>query len=115
MSFIDLQHIDPFQIQPGVQIRAPYGQNLMLSLVEIEEGGIVPLHSHLHEQGGVVLQGRMEMTIGSETRVLEPGALYIIPPNTPHEATAIGGPVTALDIFSPIREDYVRSSNQAVT
>ena len=48
----------------------------------------------------------MELQIGSESRVLEPGEYYIIPPGTPHQARAVGGPARALDIFSPIREDY---------
>ena len=53
-----------------------------------------------------MLEGRMELQIGSESRVLEPGDYYIIPPDTPHQARAVGGPARALDIFSPIREDY---------
>ena len=35
MPFIDLSTIPPQQIFPGVQIRAPYGQNLMLSVVDL--------------------------------------------------------------------------------
>lgn len=114
MSFINLQQLDPLEIKPGVRIRAPYGQNLMLSVVELEEGAVVPLHSHPHEQGGVILEGKLELTIGSETRILDPGSLYLIPPDIPHQAVAVEGPAKALDIFSPVREDYVKSSNQKV-
>lgn len=111
MPFIDLSTYEPQEIFPGVRIRAPFGQNLMLSYVEFDAEGFVPTHQHPHEQGGVVLKGRMELTIGSETRVLEPGQLYLIPPNVPHRARAVGGPVTVLDVFSPIREDYVRAQD----
>ncbi|MDA2924562.1 cupin domain-containing protein [Acidobacteria bacterium AH-259-L09] len=107
MPFIDLSKIKPQEIFPGTRIRAPYGEKLMLSYVEIDEGAEVPLHSHPHEQGGVVLKGQMELTIGSETKVLKPGSLYLIPSNMPHKATALAGPVKALDVFSPIREDYI--------
>lgn len=107
MPFIDLSKINPREVFPGTRIRAPYGENLMLSYVEIEAGAEVPVHSHPHEQGGIVLEGRMELSIGSETRTLGPGSLYLIPSNTPHRAAAVDGPVKALDIFSPIREDYV--------
>ena len=114
MSFIDLQQIKPHEISQGVRIRAPYGENLMLSLVDFEEEGtVVPLHSHPHEQGGILLEGRMELTIGSETRILEPGSLYLIAPNTPHKAVAVGGPVRVLDVFSPVREDYAKSGFRA--
>jgi len=109
MPFIDLSTVTPQQIFPGVQIRAPYGENLMLSVVDFEAESEVPLHSHPHEQAGVMLEGRMELTIGEETRVLNPGEFYIIPPNTPHGASAVGGPARALDVFSPIREDYAKA------
>ena len=86
MPFIDLSTVTPQQIFPGVQIRAPYGENLMLSVVDFEAESEVTLHSHPHEQAGVMLEGHMELTIGDETRVLNPGEFYIIPPNTPHRA-----------------------------
>lgn len=104
--FILLNGIPPIEIFPGVRIRTPHGKNLMLSYVEIEEGAVVSLHHHPHEQGGIVLSGRMELTIGEETRILGPGEMYLIPPSVPHRATAVGGPVVAMDVFSPVREDY---------
>ena len=86
----------------------------MLSYVEIDEGCVVGTHHHPHEQAGMLLKGRMELTIGDETRIVEPGAMYIIPANVPHRAAAVGGPVVALDIFSPPREDYANQQNQFV-
>jgi len=114
MPFINWDEVPPNELAPGARIRAPYGQNLMLSRVEIDEGAVVPLHHHPHEQAGIVLSGRMELTIGDETRILEVGEAFIIPPNVPHSATAPVGPVVLLDIFSPIREDYVELANQYI-
>jgi quercetin dioxygenase-like cupin family protein len=110
--FIDISSVPPLEIFPGVRIRTPYGKNLMLSYVEIDEGAVVSTHRHPHEQGGIVLSGRLELTIGEQTRVLEPGQMYIIPPDTPHRATAVGGPAVALDVFSPVREDYAARTNR---
>jgi len=114
MPFIDIDTVPPMQLSPGCRIRTPYGQNLMLSLVEFDEGAEVAPHHHPHEQGGIVLRGRLELTIGGETRVLEPGAMYLITPNTPHRARAVGGPAVAMDVFSPVREDYTAMSNRYV-
>lgn len=114
MTFIDLSEIPCSEPFAGVRIRTPYGQNLMFSYVEMEEGAEVPTHSHFHEQGGVVLEGQIRMTIGSETRVLKEGALYLVPPNTPHGALAIKGPAKILDVFTPIREDYVRLMDKPI-
>ena len=78
----------------------------MLSRLELDEGSVVPLHQHPHEQAGMLLEGEMELTIGDETRELRPGDAYVIPGGVMHSATAVGGPVIVLDIFSPPREEY---------
>ncbi len=114
MPFIDPANVDPITPVPGVRLRTPHGENLMLSYVEIDEGAKVPLHHHPHEQGGLLVSGRMQLTIGDETRIVEPGSMYLIPPNVPHEAVAVDGPVVALDVFSPIREDYASTSNRYI-
>lgn len=106
MPFIDVQSLRPFELSPGVRLRTPYGRNLMLSYVEIDEGAVVETHHHLHEQGGIVLSGRLALTIGGETRTLGVGEMYLIPPNVPHRAAAVGGKAVALDVFAPVREDY---------
>jgi quercetin dioxygenase-like cupin family protein len=95
-------------------MRTPYGQNLMLSYLEMEAGAVVPVHHHPHEQAGILLRGTLELTIGDEVRIVSPGSLFIIPPHTPHKAAAIGGPAVVLDIFSPVREDYAAMANRYV-
>lgn len=92
-------------------MRTPFGQNLMLSYLEMDDGAEVPLHSHPHEQGGMLIRGRLELTIGDEMRVCEAGAMFLIPPHVPHRAVAVGGPVVVLDVFSPVREDYAKLTN----
>ena len=115
MPFIDIHSVQPMQLFPGCRIRTPYGQNLMLSYVEIDEGASVPPHHHPHEQAGMVLSGRLEFTIGDETRTVEAGAMFLIPPDTPHKVTNPGpGPALVLDVFSPVREDYAAMANRYV-
>lgn len=111
MGFIDLTKLTPIEPVPGCRMRTPFGEHLMLSYLEMEPGAEVPLHSHPHEQGGILLQGVLELTIGDETRRVEAGSLFLIPPNTPHRAIACDGPATVLDVFSPVREDYAALTN----
>ena len=77
----------------------------------MDDGAEVPLHHHPHEQGGILLKGQVQLTIGDETRIVEAGSLFIIPPNVPHRAVAVHGPATVLDVFSPVREDYAARMN----
>ena len=114
MPFIDLDKIPPVEISPGVRVRTPYLNNLMLSYLEMDADGVVPLHQHPHEQGGILLRGRLELTIGDEVRVVEPGSLFLIPANVPHKARPVGGPVVVLDVFSPVREDYAALFNRYI-
>ena len=92
---------------PGVSIRTTAGQNMLLSLVTFEPGSLVPDHAHPHEQMGIMLNGQLEFTIGGEVRILGPGDLWRIPGGVRHSVKAIAGPAVALDVFHPIREDYL--------
>ncbi len=114
VPFIDWNDHRVNQLGPGVRIRTPHGERIMISLVEIDAGAVVPPHAHPHEQAGIVLEGEMELTIGEERRILKKGEAYIIPGGTEHSARSAGGPCRALDIFSPIREDYSRGGNAFV-
>ena len=114
MSFIDLTKLPVIEPVPGCRMRTPHGENLMLSFLEMDAGAEVQLHSHPHEQGGILLKGRLQLTIGDETRVVEPGAMFLIPPNIPHRAVAVDGPATVMDVFSPVREDYAELANRYI-
>lgn len=114
MPFINIDDVKPLEVLPGCRMRTPYGENLMLSYLEMDEGAVVPLHDHPHEQGGMLLKGRMELTIGDEVRICEAGSMFIIPPNTPHKAVAVDGPAVVLDVFSPVREDYAELFNKYI-
>ena len=114
MGFIDLATVPVIEPVPGCRMRTPFGKHLMLSFLEMDAGAEVPLHHHPHEQGGILLTGRISLTIGEESRVVEAGALFLIPPNTPHRAVAMDGPATILDVFSPVREDYAEQANRYI-
>lgn len=114
MGFVDLNSIPTISPVPGCRMRTPHGQHLMLSYLEMENGAEVPMHSHPHEQGGILIEGKVQLTIGDETRIVEAGSLFIIPPGVPHRAVAVGGPARVLDVFSPVREDYAELTNRYI-
>ena len=113
VPFIDIKQIPAQEVVPGCRLRTPYGENLMLSYLEMDEGAEIPLHHHPHEQGGILLSGRLQLTIGDETQVCESGSMFLIPPDTPHRAVALS-PVVVMDVFSPIREDYAELFNKYI-
>jgi quercetin dioxygenase-like cupin family protein len=105
--FISAESGSRHQIFPGVEIQTTAGTNLMLSVVRLEPESVVLEHSHPHEQMGILLEGRLEFTIGGVTRLLSPGDKWRIPSGIVHSVRALDQPAVALDVFHPIREDYL--------
>ncbi len=56
-QFVHFDHVQPFELVEGVTGRPLFGEGAMLNLIELEPGAVVPLHSHEHEQLGIVLRG----------------------------------------------------------
>jgi quercetin dioxygenase-like cupin family protein len=93
-------------IFPGVTIQTAAAERMMLSLVDIAPRAVVEEHAHPHEQVGMVVTGRAVFVIGGEEKTLGPGDLYRIPGNVRHKVRALEEPVRALDIFTPVRDEY---------
>ncbi|CAA9572764.1 MAG: Pectin degradation protein KdgF [uncultured Thermomicrobiales bacterium] len=108
-----LDEIVPVALREGVSARFVTGGRIMFSFVRLESGGRVELHQHPHEQCGYMLEGSMDLTIGDETRELRPGDAYTIPGGVPHAATGGLEGGLALDVFSPVREDYAALAEKA--
>jgi len=104
--FCDLENREAKEMVPGVKIRTFWGDRMLLSIVDLSASAEVASHSHLHEQAGTILSGEFELTIDGEARWLKPGDTYIIPGGVEHGGRTGDSPARALDIFSPVREDY---------
>ena len=93
-------------IFPGVHIRTSAADRMMLSLVDLEPHSVVEEHAHPHEQVGILLSGRMVFTIGGEEKTVGPGDMWRIPGGVRHKVRVLDEPCRALDIFTPVREEY---------
>jgi quercetin dioxygenase-like cupin family protein len=86
-----------------------YGDKTLMSEFRLEQGAQLPRHSHPHEQIGYLVAGQMQLTIGSETFLVEAGDSWCIAGACEHEAVALQDSV-AIKVFSPVREDYLPNS-----
>ena len=93
-------------IFPGVRISTAAAERMMLSLVDLEPHSVVEEHAHPHEQVGILLSGRMVFTIGGEEKTVGPGDMWRIPGGVRHKVRVLDEPCRALDIFTPVREEY---------
>ena len=98
--------VEPVEVVPGLWRRTlSYGQRLMVVQVTLEEGVVVPVHRHPHEQITYVIEGRLSMEVEGQTHVLGAGDSLLLPGDAEHGARAIERTLV-IDIFSPPREDY---------
>lgn len=72
----------------------------------------VPEHSH-GNQWGVVVDGRIDLTIGGHTQTYTRGDTYFIPAQTPHQARIYSG-YRAVDYFADQNRYRARSQVQGI-
>ncbi len=82
------------------------GRREMLAQVYLKKGALVPMHSHESEQMTYVLQGALKFLIGGEEITVREGEVLQIPSWVPHQAEALED-TFELDVFSPIRADWI--------
>jgi unsaturated pyranuronate lyase len=105
--FIENIEIDWEQVAPGMKRKImAYDEKVMMVRVEFETGGIGVVHQHYHSQITNVESGVFEVEIGGEKKVLRGGDAFYIPPHVLHGAVCLEAGVL-IDIFSPMREDFV--------
>lgn len=106
-AFYNMNALSEVELIDGITARFVVGGRMMFSYVKLAPGAVMPTHSHPHEQLGYVVEGSMVLTLGEEERELHPGDAYTIPGDIKHRA--VGGPngCLVLDVFSPLREDYL--------
>ena len=91
----------------GPSLKTFWGDNIMVSLVEMTPGSVVPPHSHPQEQAGYVLEGELEFTMEGEKTRVGPGGVFFIPGDMEHAVVVTSlGTAKVVDIFSPLRDDY---------
>ncbi len=102
---MNISEIKQKELLPGIKARFVHTENNTIGFVELEKGAVLPEHAHFHEQTTQIIEGKLEMTIDEETKVLEPDMIATIPSNISHSARAITK-CKVTDIFHPVREDY---------
>ncbi len=116
--FIDLAKAPKIVQMKGLEtiiLTGLHGEKMMMVLNITLPGHGVPLHSHPHEQIGMVYSGEAKLKIGDEERIVKKGDFYCIPANVPHSDVTIGDePFIMLDIFYPVREDIIEKYEQSL-
>ncbi len=107
--FIENRDIPWEEVDNGVKRKImAYDEKLMVVKVQFEKGGVGSLHRHYHSQITHVESGIFEVEIGGDKKILTAGDAFYIPPNVLHGAVCLEAGLL-IDVFSPMREDFVES------
>jgi len=109
MAHYSIKDIPPKKPAEGIEVRIIHGERMTVAFFAIAAGARIPEHAHPHEQIGTVLKGQMELTIAGEKRAVSPGGAYHIPSGVTHAGLCLEGPAEVIEIFSPVREDWLQS------
>lgn len=86
------------------------GEKAMVAQVFLAKGAIVPEHHHESEQITYILEGSLQFRIEGQDIVVGKGQVLRIPSHVPHAAVALEDTLD-LDIFAPIREDWLQKDD----
>ena len=105
--FVESADVEWEVTAPGMKRKVmAYDESLMLVRVEFEKGAVGTLHSHPHVQISHVESGLFEVEINGEKKNLSAGDVFYVPPHALHGAVCLE-PGVLIDVFSPMREDFV--------
>jgi quercetin dioxygenase-like cupin family protein len=109
--FIENREVPWEIVAPGMRRKImAWDERLMVVKVEFEKGAVGTLHQHHHSQITHVENGIFEVEIDGEKKILTTGDAFYIPSNVMHGAVCLEAGVL-IDIFSPMREDFISTGN----
>jgi quercetin dioxygenase-like cupin family protein len=103
----DWERVPAEQVADGIKRQMVVGVNVMVCRFTFAPFVVTDVHTHPHEQITLVMAGKVKFTIGEQTYIAAAGDVLHFPPNAPHGAAILDEEVTLIDIFSPIRHDFL--------
>jgi quercetin dioxygenase-like cupin family protein len=98
MAFWNVNTLQLEAFRPGMMSKAEIGDNLIMVCMQIGQGEEDTGHEHPFDQCGIVLEGRIEMFVGQERRLLTANECYFIPSGERHGWKTFDKAVKILDI-----------------
>jgi quercetin dioxygenase-like cupin family protein len=100
-----------YEILDGIKIKSiNHGTNMIMTEFHLSKGAILPEHSHIYEQSGYLVQGKIRLSVNGQSQELNKGDSWNIPGGIMHKAEILINSI-AVEVFSPLREDYLKYLN----
>src|SRR4029079_19151228 len=107
-STIPVEHVSD-----GIERQMFVGNRMMICRFRFKPFLVTPEHDHPHEQMTIVERGRVRVFIEGEEQSAFDGDVLHFPSHCWHGATMMDEEVVLIDIFSPLREDFLNGHEEA--
>jgi quercetin dioxygenase-like cupin family protein len=97
-------------LSPLVTRQVIHSDQMTISRLTLKKGAVVPRHQHVNEQITNLEQGSLRFIFDDDEVLVSAGESLQIRSNAPHRVEALEDSV-AVDLFSPVREDWVRGDD----
>lgn len=111
----DLYEFQLTELAEGAHSRLISGGHTQLSFISMEPGSIFKHHIHPEEQMMMAFRGECDEILLDTEQKMVPGSMVVIPGNMVHGAKMSAVGCDALDIFWPVREDYMEKEKARMT
>jgi quercetin dioxygenase-like cupin family protein len=98
------------RVADGITRQMIAGDRMMVCRMRMAPRTVAAVHAHPHEQITIVERGRALFTIDGEPRLTTPGDVLHFPSMCEHGATMLDEEVVLIDIFSPVRADFLSAA-----
>ncbi len=111
MQATSWSNVNAEKINENVTRKMIWGENVMITRWELAPDTAFPTHDHVSEQVTMVQSGSVTLVFPhGEDVTLSQGDMLVIPGSVPHGVKVGPEGCTALDIFSPIRRDFIEGN-----
>jgi quercetin dioxygenase-like cupin family protein len=102
------------KIADGIERQMIWGEQLMVCRLHFAPRVVTEVHSHPNEQITIVERGRVLFTIGGVQRAASAGDILHFASGVLHGATILEEETVLLDIFTPVRSDFLPTGGNGV-
>ncbi len=100
------------ELVPGANTHLVWGDRVMVSFLTMAPWTSFPRHTHEAEQIMIVVDGYMDEMIDGKLYRIKKGDVIKLRSNLPHGGYLYDVPCVVVDIFAPVRPDYIEKTQK---
>jgi quercetin dioxygenase-like cupin family protein len=104
---IRYRDVPAIELRPGSKSHIVSAEKIMVSFVTADPNSFGPVHRHEAEQIMIVTDGACDMIVEGKVYHIEKGDVLVFPSNMEHGSYISDKGCSAIDIFSPPRQDFI--------